>query len=79
MTGPAGPGSSRCRTARPLACERDAGSPALTIKIPLVDFVKLMADTEQALPLIRDGVMTLDGDLGVASRMAQMFGSRAVY
>jgi alkanesulfonate monooxygenase SsuD/methylene tetrahydromethanopterin reductase-like flavin-dependent oxidoreductase (luciferase family) len=69
----------RVRDGKALASERGTGSPALTIKLPLVDFVKLMANTEQALPLIRDGVMTLDGDLGVASRMAQMFGSRAAY
>jgi alkanesulfonate monooxygenase SsuD/methylene tetrahydromethanopterin reductase-like flavin-dependent oxidoreductase (luciferase family) len=61
------------------AREGGAGSPALTISIPLVEFIKLSADTRQVLPLIRDGVMTLDGDLGVASRMAEMFGSRSAY
>ena len=55
---------------------RDA---ALTIRVPLIDFIKTIADARQVMPLIRDGIMTLEGDLGLASRMAEMFGSRPVY
>jgi hypothetical protein len=61
------------------AREGRAGSPALTVSIPLVDFIRLSADAQQVLSLIRDGIMTLDGDLGLASRMAEMFGSRSAY
>jgi hypothetical protein len=61
------------------AREGGIGSPALTISLPLADFIKLSADAQQVLPLIRDGIMTLDGDLGLASRMAEMFGSRSAY
>jgi alkanesulfonate monooxygenase SsuD/methylene tetrahydromethanopterin reductase-like flavin-dependent oxidoreductase (luciferase family) len=61
------------------AREGGASNAALTIRVPLVEFVKVMADAQQVLPLIRDGVMTLEGDLGVASRLAEMFGSRPAY
>jgi alkanesulfonate monooxygenase SsuD/methylene tetrahydromethanopterin reductase-like flavin-dependent oxidoreductase (luciferase family) len=52
---------------------------ALTIRVPLVDFIKMIADDQRVMPLIRDGVMTLDGDLALAGRMAEMFGARPAY
>ena len=55
------------------------GAPVLTIRVPLVDFIRVITDGESFLPLITAGTMTLDGDLGVAGRLAEMFGARSGY
>jgi hypothetical protein len=61
------------------AREGDAGSAALTIRVPLVNFIRVITEGESFLPLIMDGIMTLDGDLDLANRMAEMFGARSTY
>jgi alkanesulfonate monooxygenase SsuD/methylene tetrahydromethanopterin reductase-like flavin-dependent oxidoreductase (luciferase family) len=57
------------------------GSPgaALTISVPLADFVRVLTTAGSFYPLIVDGRMTMDGDLALANRMAEMFGARSAY
>ena len=62
-------------TARP-GGDADA---ALTIRVPLADFARVIADAGSFLPLVLDGRMTMDGDLGLANRLADMFGGRSVF
>ncbi len=52
---------------------------ALTIKAPLADFVRVLTTSGSFYPLILDGRMTMDGDLALANRMAEMFGARSAY
>ncbi len=52
---------------------------ALTIRVPLADFVRVIADAGSFLPLILDGRMTMDGDLSLANRLADMFGGRSTF
>jgi hypothetical protein len=52
---------------------------ALTIRVPLADFIRALTTGGSFYPLILDGRMTMEGDLGLASRMAEMFGGRSVY
>jgi len=52
---------------------------ALVISVALPDFIRALATGNGFYPLIVDGRMTMDGDLGVANRMAEMFGARSVY
>jgi alkanesulfonate monooxygenase SsuD/methylene tetrahydromethanopterin reductase-like flavin-dependent oxidoreductase (luciferase family) len=52
---------------------------ALTIRLPLVDFVKIIMNVEYFYPLILDGRMTIEGDLNLAFRLAEMFGGRSTY
>jgi alkanesulfonate monooxygenase SsuD/methylene tetrahydromethanopterin reductase-like flavin-dependent oxidoreductase (luciferase family) len=52
---------------------------ALTIRVPLADFVRVIADAGSFLPLVLDGRMTMDGDLGLANRLADMFGGRSTF
>jgi alkanesulfonate monooxygenase SsuD/methylene tetrahydromethanopterin reductase-like flavin-dependent oxidoreductase (luciferase family) len=53
--------------------------PALTIRVPLADFVRVLTTAGSFYPLIVDGRMTMDGDLALANRMAEMFGARSAY
>jgi alkyl sulfatase BDS1-like metallo-beta-lactamase superfamily hydrolase len=48
---------------------------ALTIGVPLADFVRVLTTSASFYPLILDGRMTMQGDLAVADRMAEMFGT----
>jgi alkanesulfonate monooxygenase SsuD/methylene tetrahydromethanopterin reductase-like flavin-dependent oxidoreductase (luciferase family) len=52
---------------------------ALTIRLPLADFIRVLTTAGSFYPLILDGRMTLEGDLGLANRMAEMFGGRSNY
>jgi SCP-2 sterol transfer family len=52
---------------------------ALTITVPLADFVRVLTTAGSFYPLIVDGRMTMEGDLGLASKMAEMFGGRSAY
>ena len=63
------------------ATARQGGDPAaaLTIRVPLADFVRVIADAGSFLPLVLDGRMTMDGDLGLANRLADMFGGRSTF
>jgi hypothetical protein len=57
-----------------------AGNPTLTVRLPLADFVRAIAAGGDAfMPLLREGTMTLDGDLAVAARLGEMFGGRSAY
>jgi alkanesulfonate monooxygenase SsuD/methylene tetrahydromethanopterin reductase-like flavin-dependent oxidoreductase (luciferase family) len=60
---------------------RQGGSPdpALTISVPLADFVRVLTTAGSFYPLVVDGTMTMEGDLGLASRMAEMFAGRSAY
>jgi alkanesulfonate monooxygenase SsuD/methylene tetrahydromethanopterin reductase-like flavin-dependent oxidoreductase (luciferase family) len=64
---------------RARAREGMAADAALTIRVPLADFVRMISDGSGFLPLLTDGRMTLAGDLGLANRMAEMFGGRSAY
>jgi SCP-2 sterol transfer family len=56
-------------TARPGA----AAEPALTLRIRLADFVRIAAGLlDPAIPLLHDRA-TLDGDLGLAARLPEIF------
>jgi alkanesulfonate monooxygenase SsuD/methylene tetrahydromethanopterin reductase-like flavin-dependent oxidoreductase (luciferase family) len=61
------------------AREGGAGNAALTVRVPLADFIRVITTGDAFLPLIMDGVMTLAGDLGLANRMAVMFGARSTF
>jgi alkanesulfonate monooxygenase SsuD/methylene tetrahydromethanopterin reductase-like flavin-dependent oxidoreductase (luciferase family) len=52
---------------------------ALTIRVPLTDFVRVLTTAGSFYPLILDGRMTMDGDLALANRLAEMFGARSAY
>jgi alkanesulfonate monooxygenase SsuD/methylene tetrahydromethanopterin reductase-like flavin-dependent oxidoreductase (luciferase family) len=57
----------------------DAVDAALTIRVPLTDFVRVLTTADSFYPLILDGRMTMDGDLALANRLAEMFGARSAY
>jgi alkanesulfonate monooxygenase SsuD/methylene tetrahydromethanopterin reductase-like flavin-dependent oxidoreductase (luciferase family) len=67
------------RDGKARASEAGTGSAVLTIRVPLIDFIKVITEGGSFLPLVTDGTMTLEGDLGVAGRMAEMFGARSTY
>jgi alkyl sulfatase BDS1-like metallo-beta-lactamase superfamily hydrolase len=52
---------------------------ALTISVPLTDFIRVLTTAGSFYPLILDGRMTMDGDLALANRLAEMFGARSAY
>ena len=64
---------------RATARQGAAADAALTIHAPLADFVRVIADAGSFLPLVLDGRLTMDGDLGLANRLADMFGGRSTY
>jgi alkanesulfonate monooxygenase SsuD/methylene tetrahydromethanopterin reductase-like flavin-dependent oxidoreductase (luciferase family) len=53
--------------------------PALTIQVPLADFIRVLTTAGSFYPLILDGRMTMEGDLALANRLAEMFGARSNY
>jgi alkanesulfonate monooxygenase SsuD/methylene tetrahydromethanopterin reductase-like flavin-dependent oxidoreductase (luciferase family) len=52
---------------------------ALTIKVPLTDFIRVLITSGGFYPLILDGRMTMEGDLALANRMPEIFGARSAY
>jgi len=52
---------------------------ALTIRVPLTDFIRVLTTAGSFYPLILDGRMTMEGDLALANRLAEMFGARSAY
>ena len=64
---------------RATARQGAADGAALTIRVPLADFVRVIADAGSFLPLILDGRLTMDGDLSLANRLADMFGGRSTF
>ena len=57
----------------------DAVDAALTIRVPLADFVRVLTTAGSFYLLILDGRMMMDGDLALANRLAEMFGARSAY
>jgi alkanesulfonate monooxygenase SsuD/methylene tetrahydromethanopterin reductase-like flavin-dependent oxidoreductase (luciferase family) len=64
---------------RAWARQGESAGAALTIRVPLADFIRVLTAAGSFYPLIRSGRMTMDGDLGLANRMAEMFGARSAY
>ena len=56
-----------------------AADAALTIRIPLADFIRVLTTADSFYPLIVDGRMTMEGDLALANRMPEMFGARSTF
>jgi len=67
------------RGGRATARRGGAADPALTIGVPLADFVRVITDAENSYPMILDGRMTMDGDLALANRLSEMFGGRSTF
>jgi hypothetical protein len=59
--------------------EGAAADAALVIRLPLVNFIKIITNVEYFYPLVLDGRMTVEGDLNLAFRIAEMFGGRSTY
>jgi alkyl sulfatase BDS1-like metallo-beta-lactamase superfamily hydrolase len=53
----------------------DAADAALTIGLALADLVRVLTTAGSFYPLILDGRMTVAGDLALANRLAEMFGT----
>lgn len=51
----------------------------LVIRVPLANFIRIITNAEYYYPLILDGRMTIEGDLRLAYRVAEMFGGRSAY
>jgi alkyl sulfatase BDS1-like metallo-beta-lactamase superfamily hydrolase len=56
----------------------DSAGAAVTISAPLADFVRVLTTSGSFYPLILDGRMTMQGDLALADRLAEMFGAHSV-
>ncbi|HTS97237.1 MAG TPA: SCP2 sterol-binding domain-containing protein [Streptosporangiaceae bacterium] len=54
----------------------EAAAAALTIRVPLAAFIRVLTSGDSLHPLILDGRLTMHGDTGLASRVAEMFGTR---
>jgi len=63
-----------CDAARARAREGAAADPVLTVKLGLADFVRLAARELDPAKALLSGRMDLEGDFGVAMRLAAMFG-----
>jgi alkanesulfonate monooxygenase SsuD/methylene tetrahydromethanopterin reductase-like flavin-dependent oxidoreductase (luciferase family) len=57
------------------ARQAKTADPAVTISLSLPDFIRLMTGVRTAFELIGDGKLTIEGDLGVASRLGEWFGA----
>jgi len=67
------------RDGRARAYPGGSADAALTIRVALTDFIRAFGAGGGFYPLIVNGRMTMEGDLTVAARMAEMFGSRSAY
>jgi alkanesulfonate monooxygenase SsuD/methylene tetrahydromethanopterin reductase-like flavin-dependent oxidoreductase (luciferase family) len=67
------------RGGRATARRGGAAGAALTIRVPLADFVRVITEAEDYYPMILDGRMTMDGDLALANRLSEMFGGRSTF
>ena len=67
------------RDGKATASPGGAGQAAVTIRLPLTDFVRGIVSGESFLPMLTAGTMTVDGDMLVASRLGEMFGARSAY
>ena len=55
-----------------------ASDPAVTLRIPTADFLRLAAGANPGAVLL-EGRMEVDGDFGVAGRLVEMFGGPSPY
>ena len=77
--GPARPTGGRSGSpATGRGCFPGRGPIRLTVRIDLVDFVRIAAG-ESPMPAFLDGRIDLEGDLALARRMAEMFGGPSPY
>jgi alkanesulfonate monooxygenase SsuD/methylene tetrahydromethanopterin reductase-like flavin-dependent oxidoreductase (luciferase family) len=65
-------GRTRVRPGRPQHA-------AVTIGVGAADFIRLVVGATNAFDLIAAGRLTLDGDVGVAARLGDMFGGESPY
>ena len=56
-----------------------AADPALTVKMALADFVRVAGRDLDPVKALLSGKLDLEGDFGLAMRMAQMFGQPSSY
>jgi alkanesulfonate monooxygenase SsuD/methylene tetrahydromethanopterin reductase-like flavin-dependent oxidoreductase (luciferase family) len=56
-----------------------AAGAALVVRVPLADFIRIITNAQPYYPLVLDGRMTIDGDVQLAYRLAEMFGGRSAY
>jgi alkanesulfonate monooxygenase SsuD/methylene tetrahydromethanopterin reductase-like flavin-dependent oxidoreductase (luciferase family) len=73
------PWTIRVRGGRATARQGGAAAPALSIRVSLADFVRVITDADSSYPMILDGRMTMEGDLDLANRLAEMFGGRSTF
>jgi alkanesulfonate monooxygenase SsuD/methylene tetrahydromethanopterin reductase-like flavin-dependent oxidoreductase (luciferase family) len=67
------------RDGKAAARQGRADPAAVTIRLPLTDFIRGIVAGDSFMALIAAGTMTVEGDLTVASRLAEMFGGRSAY
>jgi alkanesulfonate monooxygenase SsuD/methylene tetrahydromethanopterin reductase-like flavin-dependent oxidoreductase (luciferase family) len=53
------------------------GQPAVTVRLPIPDFARLVAEVADPAELFFSGRLEVEGDFQVASRLAEMFGGRS--
>jgi hypothetical protein len=73
------PWAIEVRDGRARAYPDGSADAALTIRVALTDFIRALGAGGSFYPLIAGGRMTMEGDLAVAARMAEMFGGRSAY
>ncbi len=57
----------------------DNGSPAVTFKLSVPDFARVLAEEVDPLELMYAGRFQVEGDLALAGRVAEMFGARPTF
>ena len=67
------------RDGRARAHQGGSDGAELTIRVPLAEFIRVLTTAGSFYPLILDGRMTMQGDLGLANRMSEIFGGRSTY
>ncbi|MGW0805415.1 LLM class flavin-dependent oxidoreductase [Nonomuraea sp. NPDC002799] len=67
------------RGGRALVRRAAARDPALTLSMPAADLVRILAGTANPAALLVSGRLEVGGDVGLASRVAEMFGGPSAY
>ena len=57
----------------------DDGTPAVTFKLSVPDFARVLAEEADPLELMYAGRFQVEGDLALAGRVAEMFGARPTF
>ena len=68
-------GRSACATARRRPSPGVDGSPAVTFKLSVPDFARLLAEEVEPQELLFSGRFDVEGDLTLATRVPEMFGA----